>query len=455
LRSLLKLLTEKNNKLKLIFLKRTLGLCITIILLSFLNSCKEPDSIGTEIQPIGDQLNVETYNVPLTAYSVKEDSIRSDESVYNLLGLNDDPVFGKNAASFYTQLRLPSSNPDFTGCTLDSIFLSLDYKKIYGDTNSQMTVKVYELASDIYVDSVYYSNRELLTTGTVIGSKTFVPKLKDSVYLGTDTVPVAPHLRIKLNNDWGIHKFLDASGSTSLSDNANFIKYFKGIYVTTTSASGRGSIVGFDLLNSLSKITLYYKKDTTKHAYNLVINENCARIGHFNHSKYHYADLYLRSEIYGDTAKGDSILYLHSMAGLKVRVLFPNLKDTLLKYGKVAINKANFIVDLDNNDYTESDYAPPPQLVLLEELDGKIRFLIDQYDGMTYYGGAYNASKKEYKFNIARHIQQILDGAKDNLGLYLVVWTADRPNSANRVVLKGPKRKTGNLRLQITYTKLY
>ena len=146
------------------------------------------------------------------------------------------------------------------------------------------------------------------------------------------------------------------------------------------------------------------------------------------------------------------------MGGLKVRILFPTLRDLGIN-GRIAINKANLIVSLDNNDNTVSDYAPPTQLVLLEEKDGKIRFLLDQYEGMTYYGGAYNSSKKEYKFNIARHIQQVIDGpernGKENLGLYLVVWTADRPNSANRVVLKGPKRQSGNLRLQVTYTKLY
>jgi hypothetical protein len=102
-----------------------------------------------------------------------------------------------------------------------------------------------------------------------------------------------------------------------------------------------------------------------------------------------------------------------------------------------------------------STYAPPTQLVLLEEKDGLIRFLQDQYEGMSYYGGAYNSSNKEYRFNIARHLQQVVNGIKENLGLYLVVWTSDRPNKANRVVLNGAKRHSGNMRLQITYTKLY
>lgn len=442
--------------MKPIFLKSALLLCITLALLSLIYSCQEPDILGLEVQPAGDKLNVVyTDTISLYAHSVKEDSIRADETAYNLLGYCDDPVFGKNTAGFYTQLRLSYNNVNFGDSPQpDSIFLSLTYKKVYGDTNAQQTVKVYRLAEDIHSDSSYYSNREFLTTGELLGSKTFVPKPHDSLYLdGDTTVSYAPQLRIKLSHQFALE--LLYAGSTALSDNTNFTNFFKGIYVTATSASGEGSIMTFDLLNAQSKITLYYSNSTTDSAkYNFVINENCARINHFNHSRYQYADPYLRSELTNDTLKGDSILYIQAMAGLKVRITYPYIMD-LVKAGRIAINNANLIVGLDNNDYTTGTYIPPAQLVLLEEKDGKIRFLQDQYDGATYYGGTYNASKKEYSFNIARHIQQVIDGLKENLGLYLVVWTANRPNTANRVVLKGTKRQSGNLRLQITYTKLY
>ncbi len=439
--------------MKQTFLKNLLRLSVAIFLLSFLFSCEEPDIVGLEVQPPNDKMDVVFCDtITLVAYSVKEDSIRTDETVYNLLGSNYDPMFGKNSAGFYSQFRLSSNNANFgSNPVLDSIVLSLLYKGIYGDTSAQQTVKVYELDENIYKDSVYYSNREILTTGTTLASKTFVPNLKDSVIVGG--VKESPQLRIRLSDALG-QRFLNASGSTSLSDNTNFLEFFKGIYVTTLPASGTGAIMYFDMLNSLSKITLYYQNDTTDSLkYNFVSNELCARINHFNHSKYQYADPYLRSEVSGDTTKGDSILYIQSMAGLKIRIQYPYIRD-LIKNGRIAINKADLIVAIDNNDASLPDYTPPPQLVLLEEKDGLIRFLLDQYEGMSYYGGVYNSSKKEYKFNIARHIQQVVDGIKENIGLYLVVWLADRPNKANRVVLNGTKRQNGNLRLQLTYTKL-
>ena len=412
-----------------------------------------------DVQPTNDKMNVvHCDTISLVTYTKKEDSIRSDENYYNLLGNSDDPVFGKNSASFYTQIRLSSNNVNFgTNPVCDSMILSLAYSSVYGDTFAKQTVKVYELAQDIYKDSIYYSNRDFLTTGTPLAIKTFSPDIKDSVVLGGDSsLKYAPQLRISLNSLG--QRFINASGSTSLSDNTNFLKFFKGFYLTSTSASGEGSIINFNLLNPQSKVTLYYhnSKDTT--SYKFGIDEYCARVNHFDHSKYQYADPYLRSEICGDTTKGKKVLYVQSMAGLKVRILYPYLKD-LIKKGRIAVNKADLIVDVDDSTYTNfptnSNYAPPAQLMLVEEQNGLIRYLADQYDGTAYYGGSYNSSKKEYHFNIARHIQQVLDGVKDNLGLYLVVWTSNRPNTPNRVILKGVKRKTGNVRLQITYTKLY
>lgn len=417
-----------------------------------LSSCEEPDVIGLNVQPPGDQLNLaETDTISLITYTVREDSLRSDETTYALLGSYLDPVFGLHSASFYSQIRLSSNNTSFgSNPQADSIVLTLVYNAAYGDTLTPQTVKVYELIESIDKDSSYYSN-DAFTIGSLLASKAFVPAPLDSVKI--DGVKKAPHLRIKLEPSLA-QRFIDASGSTSLSNNSNFLDFFKGIFVTTDPVNSKGAILSFDLLNSLSQVTMYYKNDNADSLkYNFVINENCARINHFNHHNYSQASSYLQSQLSGDTTKGDSILYLQSMAGLKVKIKYPYLMN-LVANGKIAINKAELIVKLDKNDFTENEFAPPALLTVLEEQDGKIRYILDQYEGTNYFGGSFNKTKYEYRFNIARHIQQILDGEKDNLGLSLVVWTANRSNTANRVVLNGSKRSDA-LRLSITYTKLY
>lgn len=424
-----------------------------VFLFVFFAACEKPSEVGLEIQPPGDKLDVVYCDtISLVTYTVLEDSIRTDETSSNLLGCYNDPVFGKNTAGFYTQIMLSSNAPTFgSSPVVDSLILSLRYKGYYGDTLTPQSVKVFEISDDIYKDSSYYSNREINITGELLGSKTFYPLPTDSVYVGGDTLPA--QLRIHLNSTW-LQDIWNTSGSPQLANNAGFLEYFKGLYVTGMPINGTGCIMSFDLLSYLSNVILYYhNSDNDSLEYVFVIDENSARFNHFNHSKYLYADPYLRSEIYGDTAKGDSILYIQGMAGLKIRIQYPYLKD-LVKNGRVAINKADLIIPVDDNDATLEDFAPPEKLVLIEEKDGNIRFLLDQYEGSAYYGGTYDATNKQYKFNIARHVQQVIDGIKENLGLSLVVYTTDRPNKANRVVINGSKR-TEKLRLLVTYTKLY
>jgi len=407
-----------------------------------------------DVHPETDQLNVsQSDTITIFAHSVKEDPIRSDETSYNLVGFNNDPIFGKNTASFYTQIRLSVLEPDFGVYPVaDSIVLSMVYDTIYGDTNAQHTLKIYELNEVIYRDSIYYSNREFLTTGSPIATKTFIPNYKDSVIVDGDTINKCPPLvRINLNKSLG-QKLLN--NSSKFVSNDEFCKFFKGLYVTSSATTGEGSIMSFKLIEIQSKVTLYYHnlKDTTK--YTFYINDFSARINHFNHTKYQYADSYLRSQIYGDTAKGQKVLYLQSMAGLKVRFSLPYIKD-FVKQGKIAINKADLVFTIDDStDISFNRYLPPLQLMIVEEIDNEMFVIVDQMEGEGYYGGIYNKKTKEYKFNISRHIQHILDGIKENRVLTLIVYSSYRSNIANRVVLKGPERNAG-LKLHITYTKLY
>lgn len=445
--------------MKSLILKYALYFPVVVLISALFSACEKPSEIGLEVQPANDQLNVIYCDtISLVTYSVLEDSIRTDETSSNLLGYYEDPVFGKHTAGFYSQIRLSSNAPTFgANPHIDSLVLSLRYKGYYGDTLAPQSVKVYQVTDAMYKDSSYYSNRELHITGTLLGAKTFYPTPTDSVYVGEDTL--AALLRIRLDNNCVLgSNFLTLEGASQISDNTNFLDYFKGLYVTAVPATSTGCIMSFDLLNNLSGVTLYYKNDTggdtLEYKYSFVVNENCARFNHFDHARYLYADPYLKSEIYGDTAKGDSLLFLQGMAGLKIKIQYPYLRD-LVKSGRIAVNNAELIIPVEENDATMDRYVPPEKLVLIEEKDGQIRFLLDQYEGTGYYGGTYDEDKKQYKFNISQHIQQVIDGIKENLGLSLVVYTTDRPNKANRVIIKGSKRQAEKLKLLITYTKLY
>ena len=60
-------------------------------------ACGEPDAIGIEVQPQGDNINVfYTDTVTLDVTTIREDSLVTDEKVasLNLAGSYFDPVFG-------------------------------------------------------------------------------------------------------------------------------------------------------------------------------------------------------------------------------------------------------------------------------------------------------------------------------------------------------------------------
>jgi hypothetical protein len=240
----------------------------------FLASCNKNEELGINVQPSEDMLGVDFISIPVYAHSVYEDSIRSDETSYNLIGSFVDPVFGQTVAGVYTQFKLMTTAVDFgDGAVCDSVFLSLAYKGIYGDSSAAITLNVYEIADDFNIDNVYYSNDKLGVYKTDYCGVSLIPNFTDSVMVGSVKFP--PHLRVKLKNSLG-QKFIIASGTSDLADNTNFLKFFKGLYITARPVSSGGSILYFNMLSSISRLTLYYHvpSDTVSTAYNFVMDDD-------------------------------------------------------------------------------------------------------------------------------------------------------------------------------------
>jgi hypothetical protein len=429
-----------------------LGLHGVLILLLLLSSCKRNEEIGFEVQPPEDKIIVGfNENSGIVAYTVREDSVRSDETLLNLMGSYADPIFGTTTAGFYVQFRLPDNNVDFgTNPAVDSIVLTLAYAGgYYGDLTTTQSVNVFELTEGFLLDSTYYSNRRLSCSSTDLCNNYFIPKPSDSVEFGG--LMYAPHLRLKLNNSLG-QKFIDASGTADLADNPNFLLFFKGLYIVADKCMVNGAMVYFNLLSTTSKMTLYYhNNDEDSLSYNFLINDNSARVNTFEHYGFAAANHDFQMQIAGDTNKGQQTLYLQSMAGTKTFISFKNLR-SLLFNGEVVINKAELIITPD--EALQGTYTKPAQLtlVMLRD-DGTLSFLPDEYYGAAYFGGAYNSTTGQYRFNIATYVQYLMkyeDYA--GKGLYLAISGAS--TNGSRLVFNGPGNANSNLSLEITYTKL-
>jgi hypothetical protein len=427
---------------------------ITAILLT---TCKkEENELGLNLQPPGDKLNVKsTDTTTVVAYSLLADSVKTDETSVSLLGSILDPVFGKTTASFYSQFRLSLPAYDFgTTPYPDSLVLTLDYNGIYGDSTSPMTVKVYELEDQLFIDSAYFSNESKAVMSTLLAQKTYTPNLTDSVTV--DGEKVAPHLRINLSsitNELALK--LLAAPADSMASNTSFVNYFHGLYIAAEPTMAGGSIVYFDLMSVVTGLSMYYHNalsDSLRFDY--VINSSCARFGNFTHD-YSLADPAFKAQVLDkDTSLGQNTCYVQALGGVKTFLRFPHIKDYYAN-GKVAVNEARFFLYADES---EPGLTPANTLVLVNRTaDSSYTITQDQLEGTSYFGGFYDKNQHGYWFRITGTIQQLMRSTGPDYGFE--IYVSGGAVNAQRALLNGtnpqsPVPPEDRMRLVITYTSV-
>ena len=460
-----------NKKLKRPLLRAALFF-ITVALVA--TSCKKPEEeIGLELQPGDDLLQanmVDTFSI--NAYTLIDDSVRTDKLNPAIIGAFDDPVFGFTKAGHITQLRLSSNNPNLIpagssieNIVVDSVLLVLDYFEIdvqqqpvspvYGGMGEQY-FEVFEIIDSLATDSFYYENRPVSYLPQDLIKSGFnyqIPNYTDSVISGDVTLP--PQMRIPLNESFA-DRFFEATTEGSLS-NADFESLLKGIYITvdeTKFNTGQSGLISFDTFTGNSRITLYYRNvlpDTTEsYIYSFGIGAQSAKYEFIEHD-YTMAATSLTQQLDGNISSGQQDLFVQSLAGTKIFVDLPfieNLRDS----SGIAINKAKITLPVRGGDLDA--FSPQTQLLIfpLNE-DGKIYTL--QFDNPFDYG-KYNEDTGGYEFYITRYLQQVLLGEREHYGFEIVSVAAG--NSPNRVVLNGSEypnaaNPSNNLKLEITFTK--
>lgn len=420
------------------------------------------NDLGKNLLLPGDLIHVRTYSEKnIKAYTVSDANQRTDEPEFNLLGTFNDPLFGKTTSDFACQFRL-TGYPDFSkNAQPDSLVLYMYYKEVYGSILTPLRLKVYELASDLSLDNKYYQdvNLKAIAKSEVLAEKTYLPKFKlDSLtnkYGSTKKNPkdtVLQEIGIRMNQKL-IQKLM-AADSLTWSDNDRFMNYFKGLYIESGDLNTGGAALKIATIPKASTIAqstylvLHYhnsEKDLLYYSYG--INENAARVSRFTHD---YSKTAFAAHL-DKTDVQDSLIYLQTTGGLRSKILIPNL-GTWRDSTNFAINKAELVFQVDSTITDLAKFLPSEQLVLTAiDKDGKEYFPSDLAFSSLYYGGTYNSKDKTYRFNIAKHMQEVIEKKKENYGFYLS--TAFRSSTFRRVVLKGTTSKTG-IKLEIAYSKI-
>lgn len=408
--------------------------------------CTKPETeIGLGLQPTSELLDVAVIDtVTVELVTVLEDSLETDELSTGLLGHVFVPRFGWVRCSLATQLRLSATDVQFgSNPVADSMFLQLRYTgDFYGRLASQ-SFSVQPLADSLALDSTYFSNLHLSTSGEEwvpdeTGPLVLAPG--EPTVLGDDTL--AAQLRIPLRTDIA-QSILDLDTATFDGNDAWF-DYLPGVLVQ--HAQGGHGVVALDINSGLSVMRMHYHNDTDTASYDFLISPLSARVNLFEQSLVGELSQ-LEQEEGLESLGGEERAYVLSASGCKVRLRFPHLGAFLDSTGHApTVLKAELTLPVEESFWNKPIPAQDQLFVLLEGEEGGFGPSPDQSAPIPV-GGFYDRTQNAFTFNLSSTVQALMKGQLSGRDLYLVSSRAGI--SVSSVVLSGTEANPP-ARLQLT-----
>jgi hypothetical protein len=479
-----------------------------LLFIVLFNSCdKEYNVIGEDL--IGDSsFDLVKYESAVVAYNQKIDPIQSDDLAINGLGSYYNPSFGATTANFVTQLNLSTVSPtiDVTA-KIKSVVLTVPYfydktktvtntdgshvyvlDSIYGTVNAKMKLSVYESgyymrdldpAEQFLKQQKYYTDQNSGFQQVKIGARLnddsslaqndeFFFSAEEYSVTTTDpktavvtTTRTPPAMRLNLNKTFFENKILKAPAGT-LSSNASFKDYFRGLYFDIENSGGNpGNLNMIDFKKGV--VTVTYEVTEVANGVSAQVDKTIVlnMVG-TSGDTVRTVNLLTQSNINADydsatspaninRTEGDANLYLKGGEGsMAIISLFngpdnfgvdgmtgiPNgVPDELdeMRTKKYLINEANLVFHVNTAAMTTS---PMPQRIYLYDFTNS-EPIIDYGDTSTslnakyskyIYGGlldkttAANGGGFYYKFRITNQIRNLVKNTDSkNVKLGLVV----------------------------------
>ncbi len=393
-------------------IKKTItALCLMILGGILLYNCEpDPDSLGEQLFINGEAKGTEKSFV-VTAFNIdNNDTIRTDASklTFGVLGAFDESQFGMQKASYLTQVKLSTYDPDFgTNAVVDSVVLVLkprfasdsvttntvddnftyttaadgavNAKKVvntypalkFGKAKRNLTLKVNEVntflkaASDTVKSNAIYD-----INPTVLGSKVFngyvssIAITKDDGGTALFTAST-PGIRIPLDKQFFQDKIIAKKDQPELSDASNFTRYFRGLRISVDESDG----YLFQFSPNDMEMIMYYKYDKTENgtttraqtSYAFSLGSGNAHIGQYQ---------YQRSSSFKGNLAGNTRLYAQGMGGPSIGIKIPestiiDLKN-LYDNEKAGIISAKIRLYIDPEWY-KTNYPKPSEFTLLRK----------------------------------------------------------------------------------------
>lgn len=409
------------------------------LVLFVLVSCEKDLQLNDSVLNPGNELTLAvTDSTPLVAFTANEIARDGKNQSVTPLGRIVDDRFGSLSASFYANFRLTVIGFDpGANVTLDSAYLSLAYNQKYGPASSSFNIEVLELNESLVAANEYRNNSTLSTKPTIIGSLSNFTLDADS---GVIKIPLTTTFAQSLVNLFG---------TGTLSSNDNFQNFFRGVHVRTTG--GGDALAYLQLTNTNTAINVFFTAPSSPDSlYRFLIDNQSTRVNKFERD-------FAGSEVevfLNDNTNNDEVLFVSAFSGTKAVVEMPDLSFL----GNAIINRAElsfYQVDLANPLAT-SFPAPDNLFLFLNLSDSTINFLPGvSTSNLANFGGAKTSvtvngiSTNEYKFNVTRYLQEVIDGTAQSNSLVL---SALAVNSGNRLKLGGGNHPDLPIKLKVVYT---
>ncbi len=469
--------------------QRLLSLAIgAMAALLSLSACHEDAIIKSSLTPavdnihtfgIGSDFNNNTDTITMKTKTVFQDSLVTSSRgngvpIYHALGWMQDKYAGTTAASIYAQFV-----PTTVGSTLsdvpDSVVLVLPYAGFtWGDTTivSTLHFNVYAISEGFSKDSTFFNYSSRAVNPTPIGTATIQvgPRgigntyyiADSSIELGKNQHRQAPHLRIRLDDNWVKNTFMKAVDSDANYD--SYLAQFPGLCIAPADTSSRFPSQytlpyfrmngGSDVYSSSALLAYVDGNDSVPVQFPYLEDQ----AAHFNRIRRNYSG-------YPIASISTQYLAMQNAPGSAIDLQLPYIKNLP---DHIIINKAEIRFALLNapgqpaND--TSKFFPPARLypqginssggqytiadrypindVTLDFMDGTFSTIVRN-------GRSYTV----YSLNVPRELQQAIIGSSS--GLHLLIGGTINFPAAYRLVVAGPDFPDPELRpkLNIIYTK--
>lgn len=359
------------------------------------------------------------------AYNKKLEGLQINGLASNLLGVFDDPAYGRTTASIITQvspttfLSSIATEPFFgANPVIDSVILTIPYisevigtdddgnttysiqDSLYGNGDIKLNVyqnnyflRDFDPNSGLGDTQMYYSKADGTINNTdnfalngsstinfddnkgdVILETTFTPSAEvEELWQISDTDTVktrpVPSLRMHLDPLFWTNNIIEKEDQTVFRNSNNFNDYFRGIYFKAEADNGSGSMVLLNMFSQDANITIYYNPDSTvaeeeRTQSTYILNFSGNILNTFIN------DYNLVNLVNGDETLGDETLYLKGAEGSMAIVdLFENndsLQSFIDSYRKTDSN-GNFIKENGTGDYLLKQLINDAQLIVYED----------------------------------------------------------------------------------------